>query len=71
MTALHPNSFEDFLILTGKKDCLSLYYIELERPHIFISRLGLDLLDGKFPQKWIARGGPTTYPPVHHIFYGT
>ena len=61
MTALNPNRFEEFLILTlEKKDSLSFYYIELERPHILILRLGLDLLDGKFPHKWIARGGPIT-----------
>jgi hypothetical protein len=61
---LHPNSIEEFLVLTlEKEDSLSLYYTKLERPHIFILQLGLDLLDGKFPQKWIARGVPSVRHP--------
>jgi hypothetical protein len=61
---LHPNIFEKFLVLTLKKeDSLSLYYTKLERSHIFILQLGLNLLDGKFPQKWIARGFPSVRHP--------
>jgi len=72
MTALHPHKLQEFLILTlEKKDSLSLYYTKIERPHIFILQLGLDLLDGKFPQKWIARGCPISSPRLPHFFYGT
>jgi len=73
MIALHPHRFEEFLILTleKKKNSLSLYYTKLERLHIFILQLGLYILDGKFPKKWIARGSPISSPPLHNFLYGT
>jgi hypothetical protein len=60
---LHSVSRNSWYLLWKKEDYLSLYYTKLERPHIFILQLGLDLLDGKFPQKWIARGVPSARHP--------
>jgi hypothetical protein len=50
---------------------LSLYYTKLEGLYIFILQFGLDLLDGKFSQKWIAWGSPVSSPPLPHFFCGT